>query len=288
MIVGHPLDTVKVLLQTQDAKNPKYRGTIHCLRSLIVKEGIRGVYKGMSSPLAGVAAINAIVFGVYGNIQRNSKNPDSLNSHFVAGCAAGFVQSFLCSPMELAKTRSQISDGSKPPLLCLKELYQQNGTRGIFRGLTTTILREVPAFGSYFLTYEYLTRSDDPNPVSTLSMLISGGIAGTVSWVVVYPIDVIKSRMQIDGVGEIKYKNSFDCLRKSVSREGYRFLYKGFSPTILRAFPVNAATFAVVTWTIRLLSDNDMTEKVRDGELLWGRCTDAAVYTLKVSEAAPV
>ncbi|RZC43036.1 Mito carr domain containing protein [Asbolus verrucosus] len=241
----------------------------------------------MSSPLVGVAGINAIVFGVYGNTQRNLNNPEALSSHFMAGVTAGLFQSFLCSPMELAKSRLQVSDGTKGPLDCLKQIYLQEGTKGIFRGLGSTIVREIPAFGSYFLTYEWLTRTEDGRPVSTLTMLAAGGIAGTISWVIVYPVDVIKSRMQIDGIGSTKYKNSVDCLKKSISSEGYSFLYRGLSPTILRAFPVNAATFTMVTWTIRLLRDNDVKEKVRDGELLWGRCTDA-VYTLKVSEAAPV
>lgn len=108
--VGHPLDTVKVHLQTQDTKYPKYKGTVDCLRSLLVKNGIKGVYRGVSSPLVGVAGINAIVFGIYGNVQRNMKNPESLSSHAIAGGVAGFFQSFICSPMELAKSRLQVTE----------------------------------------------------------------------------------------------------------------------------------------------------------------------------------
>lgn len=48
-----------------------------------------GLYKGLSSPMVGVAAINAIVFGMYGFIQRRMPNPKSLSSVFVAGAAAG-------------------------------------------------------------------------------------------------------------------------------------------------------------------------------------------------------
>lgn len=103
--MGHPLDTVKVHLQVQDPINPKYRGAFHCLTNLVKTEGVRGVYRGMSSPLVGVAAINAIVFGVYGNVQRNMNDPNSLASHFIAGSTAGLCQSVFCSPMELAKTR---------------------------------------------------------------------------------------------------------------------------------------------------------------------------------------
>jgi Mitochondrial carrier protein. len=62
----------------------------------------------MSSPMAGVALVNAIVFGVYGNFQRNLPRHDALSSHFMAGAAAGFAQSFVCCPLELVKSRLQV------------------------------------------------------------------------------------------------------------------------------------------------------------------------------------
>jgi hypothetical protein len=65
--------------------------------------------------MAGVAVVNAVVFGVYGNFQRYSPQPDALSSHFLAGAAAGFVQSFVCCPMELVKTRLQVQQHSAAP-----------------------------------------------------------------------------------------------------------------------------------------------------------------------------
>lgn len=275
VIVGHPLDTVKVCLQTQSVNNPKYNGTVDCLRQLIAKEGIRGVYRGMSSPLAGVAAINAIVFGVYGNAQRNLKEPDALSSYCIAGAAAGFSQSFFCSPMELAKSRVQVAGDSNGPLQCLKNIYLTEGYRGIFRGLGITLAREIPAFGSYFITYEYLTRSKDNKPASTLTMLFAGGLAGVVSWAIVYPVDVLKSRIQIDGMtSPAKYLNTMDCLRKSIKSEGYSFLFKGITPTLLRAFPVNAACFVVVTWTMRICQGNWYEGIAQKEKNIWEICTD--------------
>lgn len=52
---------------------------------------VRSLYRGITSPLAGVAAMNAICFGVYGNVHRRLHNPDSLQSIGIAGMAAGFV-----------------------------------------------------------------------------------------------------------------------------------------------------------------------------------------------------
>lgn len=156
----------------------------------------------MSSPMVGVAAVNAIIFGVYGNIQRRLPDPDSLKSHFIAGTAAGLLQSFICSPMEMVKTRIQIQNDNlyKSPMECLSHIYKTEGFRGVFRGLNITLLREGPGFGSYFVCYEYLTRKETNEPISTFHMLMAGGTAGAFSWLLAYPVDVIKSRIQVDGM----------------------------------------------------------------------------------------
>jgi len=94
VLAGYPLDTVKVKIQTQDISNGKmmYKGTFNCLSQIINKEGVRALYKGMSSPLIGVAGINAITFGAYGNVLRLLPNPDSISSVTFAGSAAGMIQ----------------------------------------------------------------------------------------------------------------------------------------------------------------------------------------------------
>lgn len=255
ILVGYPLDTVKIHMQTQDHRNPKYRGTWHCFRTLLAKESVTGLYRGMSSPMAGVAAVNAIVFGVYGHTQKQLSEPDHLSAHFLAGASAGIAQTPVCSPIELAKTRLQLQsptgNGYSGPMHCLVHIYRREGYRGLFKGLGITFLREAPSYGAYFLTYEALTRSDEP--VSTPRMLLAGGLAGTASWIISYPLDVIKSRIQAETTG--RYSGAIDCLRKSVRTEGYTCLYRGLNSTILRAFPTNAATFAVVTWTFRIFGE---------------------------------
>ena len=50
------------------------------------------LYRGMSSPVVGVAALNAVAFGVYGNVNRRLANPDSLRSQAIAGLASGLAQ----------------------------------------------------------------------------------------------------------------------------------------------------------------------------------------------------
>ncbi|KAJ8394213.1 hypothetical protein AAFF_G00047960 [Aldrovandia affinis] len=260
VLVGHPFDTVKVRLQVQSIDKPLYRGTFHCFQAIVRQESMFGLYKGIGSPMMGLTFINAIVFGVQGNTMRWLRHDTPLNQ-FLAGAAAGALQSVICSPMELAKTRMQMQGTGekrastrrvyKNSLDCLARIYGKEGVRGINRGLLATFVRETPAFGVYFLTYDVLTRSlacEPDNPYLIPKLLFAGGMAGVTSWLSTYPVDVIKSRIQADGVGGVnRYSGIADCVRQSWREEGWRVFTRGLTSTLLRAFPVNATTFATVT-----------------------------------------
>jgi solute carrier family 25 carnitine/acylcarnitine transporter 20/29 len=216
---------------------------------------VLGLYKGLGSPLMGLTFINALVFGVQGNTLR-ALGCDSPLNQFLAGAAAGAIQCVICCPMELAKTRLQLQDtGSvrtyKGSLDCLAQIYQQEGLRGINRGMVSTLLRETPSFGVYFLTYDVLTRALGCEPGDRLlvpKLLLAGGTSGIMSWLSTYPVDVVKSRLQADGLqGAPRYRGILDCAHQSYQAEGWRVFTRGLASTLLRAFPVNAATFATVT-----------------------------------------
>lgn len=211
--------------------------------------------------MAGVAAVNAIVFGVYGNLQRRSANPNSISSHFWAGTAAGLVQTVITSPMELAKTRMQLQSHMpvdaqfKSPLECVRHIYRNEGPRGLFRGMGITAVRDVPGFASYFVLYEMMIRmSACPGPFHTL---MAGGMAGMLSWVLSCPIDVVKTRLQADGNGGSLrvYTGIKDCIVKSYRSEGLSFMTRGMSSTLLRAFIMNSVCFYVVAFTMKVCDD---------------------------------
>lgn len=255
VLVGHPFDTVKVRLQVQNAEKPQYRGTLHCFQTIIRQESVLGLYKGLGSPLMGLTFINALVFGVQGNTLRALGRDSPLNQ-FLAGAAAGAIQCVICCPMELAKTRLQLQDAGparpyRGSLHCLAHIYRQEGVRGVNRGMVATLLRETPSFGVYFLSYDALTRALGCAPGDRLlvaKLLLAGGTSGILSWLSTYPLDVIKSRLQADGLrGTVRYRGLVDCARQSYQAEGWRVFTRGLTSTLLRAFPVNAATFATVT-----------------------------------------
>ena len=82
-----------------------------------------------------------------------------------------------------------------------------------------------------------------------------GGLAGEALWLASYPFDVVKSKMQSDGFGESqKFKGMNDCFRQTWRAEGMRGFWKGIGPTLLRAMPVSAGTFAVVEITMRMIN----------------------------------
>lgn len=73
-----------------------------------------------------------------------------------------------------------------------------------------------------------------------------------MSWLLTYPIDVVKSRLQVDGIdGKPKYSGALDCCKKSYQEEGLRFFSRGLSPTLMRAFPMNAVCFLVVSYVMK-------------------------------------
>ena len=76
--------------------------------------------------------------------------------------------------------------------------------------------------------------------------LLAGGIAGVASWIGNIPMDVMKSRLQADDLSQRQYANYMDCAQKSYREGGFRIFWRGLPATCIRAFPVNAVTFAAV------------------------------------------
>ena len=82
--------------------------------------------------------------------------------------------------------------------------------------------------------------------ISSLKVAGYGGLAGEALWLASYPFDVVKSKMQSDGFGkDMRYKGMRDCFAQTYRVEGMRGFWKGIGPTLLRAMPVSAGTFAV-------------------------------------------
>ncbi|GAB0094388.1 Congested-like trachea protein [Sergentomyia squamirostris] len=155
VITGHPLDTIKVRLQTmpvpEAGQSPLYRGTWDCAKKTVQREGFRGLYKGMSAPISGVAPIFAMSFFGFGLGKRlQQQTPDEKLSNkqlFLAGAFSGVFTTSIMAPGERIKCLLQIQQGGNQPqkyngmVDCAKQLYREGGIRSIYKGSFATLLR---------------------------------------------------------------------------------------------------------------------------------------------------
>lgn len=160
--------------------------------------------------------------------------------------------------------QNQIHSGTtRGPLHCLQKMYMAGGVRQCFGGMTPTVLREL-SFGPYFVAYECAARylaTEEEKDLNAIKVIVAGGIAGIAAWCSTYPADVVKTRMQSDPQ---KYRHTLDCFRECFRVEGLRGLYRGLTPTLLRAFPSNAATFMAYTWTTEALMSRQQHPKLSE------------------------
>ncbi|XP_071512800.1 solute carrier family 25 member 45-like isoform X1 [Panulirus ornatus] len=278
LLVGHPLDTVKVRQQT--LKKVSATGSVI---NVFKHEGWRGFYKGMGFPLLTSGILNSLFFGVYGNTLRwvsNESEKPSYSSIFLAGCAGGVAQLVVACPVDLVKIKMQMQTGSsndvwgkhyesnyRGPTACFRDLYQKGGISGCFAGLRSMILRDVPSFGLYVVIYDaFINRMSGSEQCAGASTLIfCGGMAGVISWASILPLDVVKSRIQADCSTNPQYKGSWDCFVKSYYADGLQVFTRGFWMMSLRAFPTNGAIFlGYVTClsVLRNLAGDDAREEI--------------------------
>jgi solute carrier family 25 carnitine/acylcarnitine transporter 20/29 len=90
--------------------------------------------------------------------------------------------------------------------------------------------------------------------LSFSDLLLAGGLGGTAFWLGCYPLDVIKSKLQVDSYSSPRYRGILDCGRQVVAAEGMKGLFRGFVPALARSFPANAVCFAVYEATKSLVN----------------------------------
>ncbi|KAI2652352.1 Solute carrier family 25 member 47-A [Labeo rohita] len=254
--VGYPLDTVKVRIQTQK----QFTGIWNCITTTVKKEGVHGFFKGMALPVTTISMTSSVVFGTYRNCLQ------CLAQFRGIGASNTKLDISVMSPGDIVKVRLQCQteskrSGLKPkyrgPIHCLLSIARDEGISGLYRGALPLAFRDGPSFATYFLTYStlcsQLTPAGQKEP-EWPAVLLAGGVAGMAGWSVGTPMDVIKARLQMDGVrGERRYRGLVHCVTETVRNEGPRIFFKSLEINCLRAFPVNMVVFAVYEVSVRVL-----------------------------------
>ncbi|KAI0318882.1 mitochondrial carrier [Amylostereum chailletii] len=278
VLVGQPFDIVKVRMQT--APKGTYNGMLHCAGGLLKNEGPLAFYKGTLTPLLGIGVCVSIQFGVLEyikrffaaqNVNRGLGGPDgallSSGQLFTAGVAAGLGNGFVSGPVEHIRIRLQTQSDKNPvyrgPFDAMKKIYSEHGIQGIFKGQNVTFLREATGYGIYFWAYEKLVQREMAqkgirrDQISASSAALYGAAAGYALWAVIYPIDMVKSRMQTDGFSPStgqKYKSALHCVSTVWKTEGISAFTRGLGPTLIRSPFANGATFLGFEMANRLLN----------------------------------
>lgn len=279
VLLGQPLDIIKVFVnpvnefwdyidffgQVRLQTTSQYSGAIDAGTKIFKNEGPLAFYKGTLTPLVGIGACVSVQFGAFHWARRafearNSADQTSLSyaQFYAAGAFAGIANSPLSGPIEHVRIRLQTQPHGAQrlysgPVDCIRKLSAHEGFfRGVYRGQAVTMLREASAYGAWFLSFEYLMNRDATrnnvkrNEISQVKVATYGGLAGEILWLASYPFDVVKSKMQSDGFGpRMKYRSMRDCFRQTWQAEGLGGFWKGIGPTMFRAMPVSAGTFAV-------------------------------------------
>lgn len=167
---------------------------------------------------------------------------------FAFGGLAGMAATCVVQPLDLIKTRMQLSGGSRTSFAVAGEIVAREGFVALYTGLSAGLLRQATYTTTRLGVYNYLFDSyKEKNGAApgfgTKTLL--GVAAGSVGAFVGTPAEVALIRMTADGRLPVEqrrnYKNVADALIRIVREEGVLKLWRGATPTVGRAMVVNAA-----------------------------------------------
>ncbi|ETE62058.1 Brain mitochondrial carrier protein 1, partial [Ophiophagus hannah] len=240
-----PVDLTKTRLQVQGQsidsrfREIKYRGMFHAF---------------IAPALLRQASYGTIKIGIYQSLKRlfvNRLEDETLLINVICGVISGVISSALANPTDVLKIRMQ-AQGSLfqgGMIGSFIDIYQQEGTRGLWRGVVPTAQRAAIVVGVelpvYDITKKHLILSGLMGD-TILTHFISSFTCGLAGAIASNPVDVVRTRMmnQRAIVGSVElYRGTMDGLVKTWKSEGFFALYKGFWPNWLRLGPWNIIFF---------------------------------------------
>ncbi|KAI0154469.1 mitochondrial carrier [Xylariaceae sp. FL1272] len=235
--------------------------------------GMRGFFAGNGLNVVKIMPETAIRFGAYEAAKKTLAgleghgDPHSINpySKFIAGGVAGMVAQFCVYPLDTLKFRLQseyVTGGARGNLLLIqtaRKMMAEGGARAAYRGVTMGLIGMFPYSAIDMGTFEFLKTTyitykakatgcheEDAHP-STFATGIMGASSGAFGATVVYPLNVLRTRLQTQGTSmhPARYTGIWDVAHKTVKNEGVRGLYKGLMPNLLKVAPALSITWMV-------------------------------------------
>lgn len=225
-IVGHPLDSIKVHLQT----NPSLRGSTWAAATSLY--GQNALFRGIGPPLANAILMNTVMFSVFSTVKKSIGDDDSMRGALLAGTISGFATACVSTPTDYVKIQAQLRGMSSTAILqhCGYSLPT------LFRGHVSNLCRE----GVFTMTY--LGLYDQAKVEGFWQVAMVSSLTGGLAWIVSYPFDTIKSIIQsrpYDFRGE---QETLLTTTKRIVKEGggLKALYRGCGASTGRAVMVTS------------------------------------------------
>ncbi len=255
--VMFPVDLIKTRMQS---------GETNLLRTSIVRsatqiastEGIRSLFKGLSSVILGAGPAHAVYFALYEFTKENLNSALDIRedgSHHpvitsISGAVATMGNEALMTPFDVMKQRMQLPGNSYCSLSsCFKTTFQNEGISAFYVSYPTTLAMSIPFCALNFTVYEsslrVLNPSGEHNP---MIHCVSGGLAGAVAAFVTTPLDCIKTLLQTKGIAKdtaLRRINSFNTAIANIyRRNGIMGFTRGWKPRVVANIPATA-----ICWT---------------------------------------
>ncbi|KAF1968355.1 calcium dependent mitochondrial carrier protein-like protein [Bimuria novae-zelandiae CBS 107.79] len=235
--------------------------------------GVRSLYAGNGLNVVKVMPESAIKFGAYEAAKRAFATLEGHNdpaiihswSKFVAGGMAGMISQFAVYPIDTLKFRMQCETvsgglhGNRLIIATAKKMWRHGGIAAYYRGIGMGLVGIFPYAALDLGTFEYLKRTitsrnarkrgcheEDAAPGGFMTAAI-GGFSGAFGASVVYPINLLRTRLQSQGtvLHPRTYTGIVDVTRQTVKGEGMRGLFKGLTPNLLKVVPAVSITYVV-------------------------------------------
>lgn len=280
-----PFDVIKIRLQLQvepihsGSQTSKYRSIPQTIGTIYREEGIIAFWKGHNTAQVLSLTQGVAQFTFYERFNHILRELALFDGHdrirnFVCGACSGSFAAFTIMPLDVIKTRLVSQDsagGYKNAFHAARSIFKYEGIRGMYRGLAPAIMQTAPLTGGQFMFYNLfgnaLKRMESLPQDALLAptdLMVCGALSGLCTKLLVYPLDLVKRRLQIQGFSKgrrtygrhFSCRNMFQCIYRVVRTEGFLGLYKGLSSSLLKASITSAIFFTIYDKLLYLLNKN--------------------------------